>query len=66
MFAFKAKIKEMSKLKNKQQEVLAPKMGITIVGVFATLGKDNPQLGSMENITDALGVSLVEQPPLWR
>ena len=60
MFTFKAKMKEMCKLKNMQQKVLAPKMGITKVGVSATLGENIPQLGTMENIADALGVSLVE------
>ena len=66
MFDSTAKVKEMCKLKNMQQKVPAPKMGITKVGVSATLGKDSPQLGSIENIADALGVSLVEQLPLWR
>ena len=60
MIDFRAKVKEMCKLKNMQQKELAQKLGITEVGLSATLGKNNPQLGTMENIADALGVSLVE------
>ena len=60
MIDFKSKVKEMCKIKNIQQKELAQKLGITEVGLSATLGKNNPQLQTMENIADALGVSLVE------
>lgn len=60
MFDSTTKVKEMCKLKNMQQKELAQKLGITKVGVSATLRNNNPQLGTMESIADTLGVSLVE------
>lgn len=60
MIDFRNKVKEMCKLHGLQQKELAEKLGITEVGLSATLKKNNPQLSTMVNIAEALDVSLVE------
>lgn len=60
MIDFKSKVKEACKIKEMQQKDLAEKLGITDVGLSATLHKNNPKLSTMEAIAEALDVSLVE------
>lgn len=60
MVDFRSKVKEMCKLHGLQQKELAQKLGITEVGLSASLKKNNPQLSTMVNIADAFGVSLIE------
>ena len=60
MVDFRNKVKEMCKLKGLQQKELAQKLGITDIGLSATLKKNNPQLSTMVNIAEALDVSLIE------
>ena len=60
MVDFRNKVKEMCKLKGLQQKELAQKLGITEIGLSATLKKNNPQLSTMVNIAEALDVSLIE------
>lgn len=60
MIDFRSKVKEMCKLKGLQQKELAQKLGITDIGLSATLKKNNPQLSTMVNIAEALDVSLIE------
>lgn len=60
MIDFRSKVKETCKLKGLQQKELAQKLGITEIGLSATLKKNNPQLSTMVNIADALDVSLIE------
>ena len=60
MIDFRSKVKETCKLKGMQQKELAQKLGITEIGLSATLKKNNPQLSTMVNIADALDVSLIE------
>ena len=60
MIDFRNKVKEMCKLKGLQQKELAQKLGITEIGLSATLKKNNPQLSTMVKFADALDVSLIE------
>jgi len=60
MIDFRNKVKETCKLKGLQQKELAQKLGITEIGLSATLKKNNPKLSTMVTIADALDVSLIE------
>lgn len=60
MIDFRSNVREMCKLHGMQQKELAKKLGITDVGLSASLKKNNPQLSTMIKIADAFGVSLIE------
>ena len=51
-------IKNLCKLKNITQRQLAEKIGVTDNSLSMTLGKNNPQLSTLTNIAEALGVSV--------
>ena len=51
-------IKNLCKLKNITQRQLAEKIGVTDNSLSMTSGKNNPQLSTLTNIAEALGVSV--------
>lgn len=51
-------VKRLCKLHGVTQRQLAEKIGVTDNSLSMTLGKNNPQLSTLSNIADALGVSV--------
>lgn len=60
MIDFSSKVKGMCKLKEIQIKELAAKIGISEVGLHANLKNNNPRLETMEKISSALNVTLVD------
>lgn len=54
----KDNVKKLCKLHGITQKELAVKIGVTDNSLSMTLGKNNPQLSTLKNIADALGVSV--------
>lgn len=54
----KNNVKRLCKLHGVTQRQLAEKIGVTDNSLSMTLGKNNPQLSTLSNIADALGVSV--------
>ena len=55
---FKSNIKNLCKLHGITQKELAERIGITNSALNISLSKNNPQLSTLTNIAEALGVSV--------